>query len=116
MTLSKKLFLLHQKEGFEKHAQECSSCKKELEETIKLLEKVSMLPKDSAPAHDLWANIEGRISNKKGKIYRIKNTESSNGFSTNGDSDKKNKYFKIRCNFADCRYDSGCASSFNIHE
>ncbi len=83
-----------QKEDFEKHAQECSSCKKELEETVKLLETVSLLPKDSAPAHDLWANIEGRISNKKGKIYRIKNTESLNGFSTNGDSDKKNRILK----------------------
>ncbi|RPI13558.1 MAG: hypothetical protein EHM58_18195 [Ignavibacteriae bacterium] len=52
------------KEEFESHISECLSCKKELEETVVLLEKVSLLPVDVAPANDLWQNIESRINNK----------------------------------------------------
>jgi len=83
-----------QKEFFEKHMQECSACRKEYEETVKLLEMVNTLPKDAAPAHNLWSNIESRISNNKGKIYKIQDNPSSNGYSENGNSDKKNRFLK----------------------
>jgi len=88
-----------QKEVFDYHMQNCSACRKEYEETVKLLEMVNTLPADVTPAHDLWSNIENRISKRKGKIYNIENQPSSSGYSENGISehgisDKKNRYFK----------------------
>ncbi len=83
-----------QKEVFDYHMQECSACRKEYEETVKLLEMVNTLPVDAAPAHDLWSNIENRISKRKGRIYNIENQPSSSSYSENGYSDKKNRYFK----------------------
>lgn len=49
---------------FQEHISECSSCRKELEETVILLEKVTVVPSDITPAHDLWQNIESRITKK----------------------------------------------------
>jgi hypothetical protein len=83
-----------QKEVFEKHMHECSACKKEYEETAKLLAIVDTLPKDVTPSHDLWSNIESRISNGKGKIFKLKNLPLSDGFSENTDYDKKNRFLK----------------------
>jgi hypothetical protein len=83
-----------QKEVFDYHMQNCSACRKEYEETVKLLEMVNTLPADVTPAHDLWSNIENRISKRKGKIFNIENQPLSSGYSENGNYDKKNRYFK----------------------
>jgi len=81
------------KEEFEQHMNDCSGCRKEYEETVRVLEMVSSLPEEGVPAHDLWSNIEGRISNKKGRIFKFRKERSTKG-NAEEDFDKKNKYFK----------------------
>lgn len=85
------------KNEFELHKQDCKSCRSEYGETVKLLEKMNTVPAAIAPAHDLWANIESRISDgkaKKNKIFNIRSNKSNNGYADNWESDKKNKYLK----------------------
>jgi hypothetical protein len=82
------------KENFDRHKTECTICMNEYGETAKLLEMVESLPKETVPVHNLWSNIESRISDgktSKRKIFSIKTP--TNRFSVNGD-DKKNKYLK----------------------
>jgi hypothetical protein len=50
------------KNEFEAHINTCEACKKELEETLLLLEKLTVVPKEAAPVTDLWTNIQTRIS------------------------------------------------------
>jgi hypothetical protein len=83
-----------QKEVFESHMQDCSACKKEYEETVKLLEMVNTLPAEVTPSHDLWSNIESRISKDRSKADKIKELTALNDNYENGDSDKKNRYLK----------------------
>jgi hypothetical protein len=59
--IDNELPLIHKGE-FEAHINTCASCKKELEETLLLLEKLSVIPKEAAPVNDLWTNIQTRIS------------------------------------------------------
>lgn len=85
------------KNEFDLHKQKCVSCRSDYEETVKLLEKMNTVPAAVAPAHDLWVNIESRISDgkvKKNKIYNLRRIKPDNGYDENRESDKKNKYLK----------------------
>ena len=84
------------KKEFELHMQECESCRKEYTETVKLLETVSTLPKEAMPMHDLWANIESRISTGNGgkkKIFDLKKANRED-YSEYTENYKKNSYLK----------------------
>lgn len=83
-----------QKASFEKHMQECSACRKVYADTVKLFELVNGLPKDLTPGHDLWSNIESRISNGKDKVFSLKSSTTARGYTDTGYSDKKNRYFR----------------------
>ena len=83
-----------QKEEFEQHMRECKSCTKAYEETARVLGMVNSLPEEAVPAHDLWSNIEGRISNKKGRIFKYRKGLSDNGTNADYLYDRKNKFLK----------------------
>lgn len=50
-----------QKLEFEEHLRGCENCRKELSETMNLMERVAALPQGIDPPADLWKNIESRI-------------------------------------------------------
>ncbi len=79
---------------FEEHMKECSSCSKEYAETANLLEMVNILPKDVTPRHDLWSNIESRISDGRGRIFSFRSLSSGDLSPAGRDIDRKNKYLK----------------------
>ena len=83
-----------QKEEFEQHMRECKSCMKVYEETARVLGMVNSLPEEAVPAHDLWSNIDGRISNKKGRIFKFRKGLSDNGTNADYLYDRKNKFLK----------------------
>lgn len=62
---------LQQKNEFETHIHSCASCKEELDETLLLLEKLNVIPKEAAPVNDLWTNIQIRISAPGPEIKKI---------------------------------------------
>lgn len=81
------------KEALEKHLSMCTSCKRDLEETLNLSKNVSSLSKEMAPSPDIWNRIEHRISpqekradkrphnifsiNQKPKLHKTKYEQSS---------------------------------------
>jgi len=83
-----------QKEEFEKHMRGCRSCSNIYGETERVLAIVNSLPQEAVPVHDLWSNIEGRISNKKGRIFSFKKSISDNGKNDEYIYEKKNKFLK----------------------
>jgi hypothetical protein len=67
------------REALEKHLSTCTSCKRDLEETLNLSKSVSYLSKEMAASPDIWKRIEHKISpQEKGTTKR-----SSNIFSIN---------------------------------
>jgi hypothetical protein len=46
------------------HLNNCDSCRKIYEDTLLLVEKVSLLQTEVVPVNDLWSNIESRINKK----------------------------------------------------
>jgi hypothetical protein len=83
-----------EKQEFELHMHDCESCRKNYTETAKLLETVNSLPKSAEPMHDLWENIEFRItSGSRKKIFTLKNANRED-YSEYKENYKKNKYFK----------------------